>query len=96
MKIQYIPEFYCCFIFIFFILWHDAWNPEVRRRRNTKETSVARQRLRKYCSRGNKLTNVFMRTKESTILLCVHSPVRLKPAHAEIQNPELEFEKARN
>jgi hypothetical protein len=46
-------------------------------------------------SRSNELTNVFMATEESSVLVGVLYQVRMKLAQADIQNPELEFEKTR-
>jgi hypothetical protein len=46
---------------------------------------------------AQRLTDVFMATannkKEGTVVPGVLSPVRMKLAQAEIQNPELEFER---
>jgi hypothetical protein len=56
----------------------------------SENTAIARQPRVETRSRSNDLTNVFMTTEESTLLLGVLSPVGMKPAEAEIQDPDIE------
>jgi hypothetical protein len=64
---------------LWIILWHDVWKPEMRCQRSTTETSVARQRLAKHCSRSNELSwqRILRITQELwDTVFCLRSPLR--------------------
>jgi hypothetical protein len=73
---------------------------ETRFRDDQLEQSVDKQRLIKHevsVTAGSWNTFSWQRpiTKEWTLVLGVLSPIRVKPAEAEIQNPDIQFERER-